>query len=97
MTHMRMAWPMGLAMGAMVPAMAHGPMAGAGLAFVAAHLAVALGLAALVLVAPRARVWVARHRPSRAMLGRMVFGMGLGFAVICVHCLVTWHGSGAWS
>lgn len=93
MTHSKIAPVMGCLMDAMIPAMAHGPISGAGLAFVAAHLAAALILAAAVMFLPRARVFVARHRPDRRMLGAMAAGGVAGFALICTHCLVTWHGS----
>lgn len=93
MTHARMAVPMGLAMGAMIPAMAHGPLAGAGVAFVAAHVAVVAGVAALALVFPALRSWAAAHRPSRAALAWMGLAAVAGFAVVCTHCLVTGHGA----
>ena len=88
-----MAPAMGLAMGAMVPAMAHGPMVGAGAAFVLAHVAVAAALGAAALVLPAARRALARHRPSRAMGARMALGAAAGFALVCAHCLATWHGA----
>jgi Kef-type K+ transport system membrane component KefB len=93
MTHARLAPVMGLAMGAMIPAMAHGPMAGAGLAFVLAHVAVIVAAATGALLWPRLRSWAAAHRPSGAMLGRMALGAVAGFALVCTHCLVTWHGT----
>ncbi|MFO6466007.1 hypothetical protein ACK8OR_16565 [Jannaschia sp. KMU-145] len=92
MNHARMAPLMGLAMGGMIPLMIHGPLAGAGIAFVAAHVAVVASLASLALIAPRVRTWLAAHRPDRRMLGRMVQGVAVGFAVVCTHCLLTWHG-----
>ncbi len=93
MTHAGMAPAMGLLMGGMIPLMAHGPAGGIGLAFVLGHVAVA-GLAlVLVLVLPRARVWLGRHRPTGAMGLRMSGGVAVGFAAICAHCLLTWHGS----
>ncbi|WP_298429322.1 hypothetical protein [uncultured Jannaschia sp.] len=93
MNHARMAPLMGLAMGGMIPLMIHGPMADAGIAFVAAHVAVVAGLASLAFVAPRVRTWLAAHRPDRRMLRRMALGVPVGFAVVCAHCLLTWHGS----
>ena len=91
--HARMAPAMGLAMGAMVPAMAHGPLAGAGLAFVAAHVALGLAAAALALFAPALRARLGRLRPTRTAVGRMAGAAALGFAAVCARCLVTWHGA----
>jgi hypothetical protein len=83
---------MGLAMGAMIPLVAHGPLASAGLGFALAHLAVALLLVPAALLWPRARAALRRHRPWR-MAPRMALGAGAGFALVCAHCLLTWHGT----
>ena len=92
-THARMAPVAGLAMGAMAPAMAHGPLAAAGLAFVAAHVVAGLGLAALALLVPALRGRALRHRPDRATAGRMAGGVALGFGTVCAHCVLTAHGT----
>ena len=94
MTHARWASLMGLAMGAMVSAMAHGPLAGAGAVFVSAHLAVLAAAALAVSLMPGIRVRFARHRPSPAVIGRMAFGVAAGFALVCAHCVATSHGDG---
>jgi hypothetical protein len=97
MTHDRIAPMMGLAMGAMVPAMVHGPIAAAGLAFAAAHLGVGIALTASVLLVPSIRRIASRHRPTQRMASRMALGFASGFAAICIHCLVTWHGAYPWT
>ena len=95
MTHVRMVLPMGLAMGAMVPVMIHGPLAAAGMVLLAGHVFVLGGaLLASFLFKPVRRM-VAAHRPDRAALGRICLGAATGFAIICAHCLWTWHGGGA--
>ena len=93
MTHERMAPLMGLAMGAMVPLMVHGQMAGAGAALVGAHILLGLSALALLLFVPPARAFVARHRLTWNIAGRMALGAVAGFTLICLHCLVTWHGT----
>ncbi|UWQ17683.1 hypothetical protein [Jannaschia sp. M317] len=93
MTHAHMAPLMGLGMGAMVPLMVHGPWAGAGLAFVLAHIGALLGLAAAALLLPGLRARLARHRPLTAMPRPMAVAAVTGFALICTHCLVTLHGT----
>ncbi|WGH77551.1 hypothetical protein [Jannaschia ovalis] len=92
MTHARMALPMGAMMGAMVPLMAHGVIGGAGFAFAALHGLALLALAALLLFVPALRARL--HRPTPRMLGRMALGAGAGAAIVCLHCLATWHGAG---
>lgn len=93
MTHERLAPAMGLMMGGMIPLMAHGSMGGIGLAFVLGHVAVALAMLGIVLVVPSVRGWAGRHRPTQAMGRKMGLGALAGFAMICVHCLATWHGT----
>lgn len=96
MTHTRMAPIMGLMMGAMLPFMLHGAMAGAGIAFVLAHVAVALGLLAAVLIFPAMRARLAKHRPNRRVFVLMTGAALVGFGLVCVHCLVTGHVVPAW-
>lgn len=93
MTHDRMAPVMGLMMGGMIPLMVHGSVAGTGLAFVLAHVAVAAAAASLALFMPRALAWMRSHAPGRVALTRMTAGLLVGFAAICSHCLITAHGT----
>jgi hypothetical protein len=97
MTHAKMAPFTGLAMGTLIPAMIHGPLAAAGLAFVAAHLLLALALLSAILFYPAVRARIARHRPTPRMVRRIGLGAAAGFALVCLHCLVTWHASAPWT
>ena len=93
MTHARMALPMGAMIGGMAPLMAHGVIGNeAGIAFVALHVLAVLALASLLLVVPGLRARL--HRPTPRMLGGMATGAALGAALVCLHCLATWHGAG---
>jgi hypothetical protein len=89
MRHARIAPLMGLGMGAAMPLMIHGPLASAGAGFVLLHLAAAGPLAAGALLRPRLRAGLLRHG---RMAPRAALGAAAGFALVCTHCLATWHG-----
>ncbi len=87
MIHRVFPWAMGLMMGLMLPFVIH---AGAGLAFVLAHVAVvgAVLVAATFLPLPETlRTVIASHRPSLRHFAVMALAVGIGFGAICLYCL----------
>ena len=82
---------MGLTMGMMMPFMLHIAPA-AGWAFVLAHVAVAVALGTIALLALRfdkIRAYTSRlHRPDVRHMTAMALSGAFGFGVICVYCFV---------
>lgn len=84
---------MGFAMGIMMPLMIHFMGADAGLWFVLAHVAVALALAGIGLLAARLGkvslpfLRLAHHRPSARHFGWMAVGGVAGLSTVCALCV----------
>ena len=91
MTHARIAPVMGLAMGAMLPFMLHGAARGAGIAFLLAHVAVLAIATMAFLLIPRVRDRIRAHRPTPRMFVSMLVAAAIGFALVCIHCLIDGH------
>ena len=79
---------MGAMMGLMLPWMMHSD-GRAGLAFVAAHLAIIAVIGAIVLLWPqmRRRLAPVLHRPRLHHMIPMGVGLAIGLAATCVYCL----------